>query len=334
MKKIYIIFLLIFTVQFVYAQRDQYEYKPEKPVPISKPSVAPKPPAEPVITEPAATPKNEQPTETNTKKEKTKPKEVGVQYEYEDDLHFTFTAERKYNVIHELNGEAFLPARYQREELEAKDLKPGDIKILIGKSTINIEGVEELAGTFFVNTKFDNAIGFIYELMDAKGKPARFKVVTDENKYVTLLYFKSKDLGEHTFYLAEKTEEEYASNLNYYTLKEKFFVRTYGMLVDKKIVPYTFIEDATQSNQALTIDRTKGWNFEFKQNEVNTPQGSYELKKANTYAYTDPSNKSIASLIEMSVKGSNKINKILMYLNYKQQIERIDMGNTQYFLMK
>lgn len=243
---------------------------------------------------------------------------------------YTFNSERRYTVIHELDGEQFVPAQYQSGNNDVSPLYPGDVNIRIGAQTITFEGVKNL-DEFQILSKFTDRIGYIYELMDKKGQPARFKVVLDQDKYVNLLYFFSKVLGEHTFFLAQKTEQDRAAELTYFTPKNELFVRGYQNLLDVTVHPYTMQRDITTGEKPIVLKATDNIAFGFQENSVATPQGTFSIKKANTFAYMMDGFPSVSSVVEIQTQG--KPGKVLIFLNYKQQIEFIEVEKSRYYLM-
>jgi len=243
---------------------------------------------------------------------------------------FTYVSDRRYNVIHELDGEVFVPSMYQIGQGDINGLNPGQIVLNILPAKIMINGVESL-GEFQILSKHPDRVGYIYELMDIKGQSARLKVVLNQEKFVDLLYFYSKSAGEHTFYLAQKKEAELASEKTYFTGKNQYFVRAYSNLIDKTFFPYSMIDDATVSDQPTKIKQSDNLSFVFGENTVTTPKGTFDIKDANTYAYNLQGFPSVKSMIEINLKG--KSGKVLVFLNFKQQIELIEVANSRYFLM-
>jgi hypothetical protein len=243
---------------------------------------------------------------------------------------YTYNTERRYTIIHELNGEQFMPAQYQLGTNDVAPLYPGDVNITITPQSIRFEGVKDLS-ELQILSKFVDRIGYVYELMDKKGQPARFKVVLDQDKYVSLLYFYSKTLGEHTFFLAQKEAQDRAAELNHFTPKSELFVRAYQSLLDVKVQPYTMQKDYTTNEKPMVLKPSDNISFDFKEATVGTPQGTFSIKKANTYAYNMEEMPSVTSVVEIQTQG--KPGKVLIYLNYKQQIEFIEVGTARYFLM-
>lgn len=250
--------------------------------------------------------------------------------EKEKEAQFTMASVKRYNVIHELNGQEFIPAGYQVEQGDISKIKAGEIKIKLLENKVIIAGVENL-GAFTIASKFPDRVGYIYELMDMNNKPARFKVVVDQDKYVQLLYFYSKTLGEHTFFLAEQEEAELEADKTYFTLKSTNFVRVYSNLIDKKIIPYSTQKSNMIGNEPEKISRGQNIFFEFHEKDVVTPVGTFEIKKASTFAFSSNTFPAVKSMIEIETKG--KGGKITVYLNFKQQVEFIETDNTLYFLM-
>lgn len=243
---------------------------------------------------------------------------------------YTFVSDRRYNVIHELDGEEFVPAQYQAGQGDMKNLKPGQMMIDIFPSNIRINGAEGL-GDYQILSKYPDRVGFIYELMDQKGQSARLKVVVNQDNYVDLIYLYSKASGEHTFYLAQKKDSELAADKNYFTGKNQYFVRSYSNLIEKTIYPYSVVADATSSDQATRIKQSENTAITFNEKSVNTPQGTFDIKEANTFAYNLQGFPAVKSMIEINLKG--KPNKMYVFLNFKQQIEFIEIANARYFLM-
>ncbi len=244
-----------------------------------------------------------------------------------DVITYTYITDKRYDIIHELAGEKFFPAGYQEGQGQAREIAPGQMAIQLQDQQILIKGVKGLEG-FQVVSKSSNRIGYIYELMDAKGKPAKLKVVVDQDKYVNLVYFYSKSLGEHTFYMAEKSKEDIAAEQSYFTSKEQYFIRSYQNLLEKEVVPYQAAKAGEGSPKP--IEKSAGIKITFNEENVVTPLGTFPVKKAQTFQYKLKGHPAVRSMIEISLKG--KMKKMMVYINFKQQIEVIEFGDTRYFL--
>lgn len=246
---------------------------------------------------------------------------------------YTYKSEKRYNIIHELDGEVFIPAAYQFRQEEIKQIKAGAMKIQLYGSKVLIEGVEELGnGSFHILSKSPNRVGYVYELMDADGQPARLKVVTNKEKFVDLLYFFSKRLDEHTFFLAEKNDIELATERSHFTAKKQYFVRNYGNLISKTVIPFQYVTPAMDTPKDIAV--TEGIQFLFNKTSVETPLGSFEVKKQTTVPQRLKGYPAVRSMIEIwfkSKKGQAK--KMLVYVNFKQQIEVIQLADKRYLLM-
>lgn len=303
----------------------------------------PPPPAQPTTPLPeaeGAKPKVQAPTsapQSTSDKKNNAPKSTtaaGTKSEKKADvpeIGYTFATDRRYDNIHEINNEIFFPAKYQMGQGSTTTILPGDISIRILEQFIEITGVKDLPPRIQLLSKSVSKVGFIYELMDSKGQPARLKIVVDQDKFVNLIYFNSKSLGEHTFFLAEKAPEDRAADLNFFTPQKELFVRAYQNLLDKTIKPYALIEDYTLSNNMKMLKPTNNISIGFKETGVSTPAGTFEIKKADTYMYKLDGFPNVASVIEIVTKG--KPGKIYVFINYMQNIELIQVENTRYFLM-
>ena len=250
----------------------------------------------------------------------------------EGEMSYTYISECKYNVIHEIDGKVFVPAAHQFRQGTIQPIKtPGDMLVTVKKSSIVVEGAEGL-GRYNIVSKRPDKVGYVYELIDKQGQPARFKIVVDADKYVVLLYFYSKPLGEeHTFFLAEKNASQLERERNHYTPKDKYFIRSYDNLIEKTIVPYFKLRSDAGTNQPRRIEMEEHISFMFNEHTVATPEGTFNIKKANTHEYRLNGYKSVASMIEVQLKG--RIPVLNVFLNFKQQIEIIEINGTRYFMM-
>lgn len=205
------------------------------------------------------------------------------------------------------------------------------MRLQVQGGILQIDGVPALApGKYQIVSKTEGKIGFVYELMDRKNQPARFKVVIDQDKYVNLLYFYSKTMGEYTFYLAEKSEEELSGENSYFTPKNLYFVRSMGNLVDKELRPYAMIKDVTLSDRLTPIKQTDHIVIRCTDTSISMPEGTFDIKEANSYVYNLEGYPSVRSMMEVKLKS--KPGKIVIFLNFKQQIEFIQINDTRYFL--
>lgn len=250
--------------------------------------------------------------------------------EAKPEMRYSFVSENRYKTIHELDDQHFIPAKYQLGQKEIKPIEAGEMVVSIFTGMVIIQGIEDL-GTFHITQKKKDKVGYIYELMSKDGKTARFKVVVDQDNYINLLYFYSRALGEHTFFLAEKEDQALAAEKKFFTPKSKIFVRSYGNLVDRDVKPYSIVKDITVFNSQERITMENPMTIEFKEYTCNTPQGSFSIKEAKTFEYRTGEFPSVRSRIELFVKEKPK--RIYIYLSFKQEIECIEIGETRYFLM-
>ncbi len=257
--------------------------------------------------------------------------EVQVEEEEEEkELRYSFISENRYETIHELDNQHFIPEKYQLGQKEIVPIEAGEMVISILNGMIVIRGVEGLA-TFHITQKTKERVGYVYELMSKEGKVARFKVVLNQDEYITLLYFYSRALGEHTFFLAEKEDGAIAAEQRFFTPKSQIFVRFYANLLEKEIKPYSVVKDMEVSNQPERVLVESPLSLSFNEYTCNTPQGSFSIKEAKTYEYRSREFPSVRSRIELFVKEKPK--RVYIYLSFKQEIECIEIGNTRYFLM-
>lgn len=303
------------------------EKQPDPPPPPAEEQPATPPNSPPAPTTPAADSKT-----PNDKPQKTTPKDSkNTTAQIDTTFYYTYTTDRRYNVIQEVDGEKFYPSHYQSGGDEKTEVPAGKVAVTVQKGSLKIDGIEELTpGLFSIISKTEQKVGFVYELMDKKNQPARFKIVIDQtDKYVVLLYFYSKMLGEYTFYLAQKTDEQHSIDASYFTPKSMYFVRSYGNLVDKELHPYTVVKDITMTDKPTPIKQTDNINIRCTDTSIDLPEGSFDIKEANSYAYNLDGFPSVRSMIEIKTKSKTKIG---IFLNFKQQIEFIQIGNTRYFL--
>ncbi len=246
-------------------------------------------------------------------------------------MEFSYITDKKYRVIHEFNDQVFVPAAYQLEIEEPDPIKAGKVVIRFSKNQVIFEGSKELPEPFYISNKYKSKVGFVFELMDKRNRPAKLKAVLDQDNYVFLFYFYSKKWGEHSYYLAEKSAYDLAEDKSYFTTRSKYFIRTYSNLVGKKITPYTYVADLSNGGEQEKIRKDDNFYFDFKENELVTHHGSFEIKNAKTFEYKVKENPAIKARIDLDLKG--KIKKAYVYVNFKKEVEFIDIGNERYFLM-
>ncbi|MGB0839153.1 MAG: hypothetical protein ACPGXL_03375, partial [Chitinophagales bacterium] len=79
---------------------------------------------------------------------------------------YTFISDKRYAVIHELEGEVFIPATHQIEQTKPINLAAGDVRIILNSRQVRFMGVEALKGfRFQTMSKFEDRVGYIYKLM-------------------------------------------------------------------------------------------------------------------------------------------------------------------------
>ena len=102
-------------------------------------------------------------------------------------------------------------------------------------------------------------------------------------------------------------------------------------MLDKEIKPYSIVKDATIDPTPMPIERSQNFSIKFEEEQISSPQGTFRLKKAQTFTYSLEDFPSVRSMIDVVIKG--KPNHIYIFLNFKQQIEFIEIDNTRYFLL-
>lgn len=247
-------------------------------------------------------------------------------------MEYSYISDKKYRTVHEFKDQVFVPAAYQLKLEEPNKINAGKVVIRFSNNQVIFEGSKELPEPFFISNKYqDRKVGFVFELMDKRNRPAKLKAVLDKDNYVFLFYFYSKKWGEHSYYLAEKSAYELAEDKSYFTSRSKYFIRSYSNLVNKKITPYTYVADLEGGGDQEKIRKDDNFFFEFQEKQLVTHKGTFEIKNAKTFEYQLKENPAIKARIELDLKG--KIKKAFIYINFKKEVEFIDIGNERYFLL-
>ena len=103
-----------------------------------------------------------------------------------------------------------------------------------------------------------------------------------------------------------------------------------GNLVDKELRPYAMIKDVTLSDRLTPIKQTDHIVIRCTDTAISMPEGTFDIKEANSYVYNLEGYPSVRSMMEVKLK--TKPGKIVIFLNFKQQIEFIQINDTRYFL--
>ena len=246
-------------------------------------------------------------------------------------IDYTYATDRKYEVVHELNNQFFLPSEVIEGNDSPYEVAPGDVLIRLTSMNIQIKGIEGL-DILRINNKYKDKVGFVYEVYNTHRDIAKLKIVVDQDNFVNLLYFYSKEMGEYTFLLKERSREELSRMRTHFTSKSELMVRGYDQMIDHTFVPYSIVKQYKRNNFPEPIQIEDNIEFSFKEKEVRTPVGTFRVKKAKTFAFKLEGYPGIRAMTEISLKDT-KYDKMFVFLNFKQNIEIIQIGDHRYFLM-
>jgi len=247
------------------------------------------------------------------------------------DNDYTYQYDKAFLNIHEIDGYTFRPYMYQHNN-EWMYVGSDSIKILIKGNQLKIQGIEGLADQT-VMASYPAHYNFIYDvLVDEKTQVmARWRLITERHHYVRYLYLQIGELSNndfYIFYLPRKEGGHLAQEKIQYTDKNRYFVRSYINLINKEIKP--FAKGAYQVVEVEDSLNIQFGEYDIVLNEKGQNPHKYRIQRAKTFAYQSVEFPSTRSRIEVYLK--EKKAPILIFLNYKQQIECIEIEGSRYFL--
>lgn len=247
---------------------------------------------------------------------------------------YTYQRDKQFNNLNQLTGQTFVPKEYVEGRGGKKRVAPGSVMVHFGADMVGFKGVDGLK-TFGVIAKTKIRKGFEYKLVDRRGSDfSKIQVLTDKYNYIHTINFYSKKYGAFTFYLPQKTKDQLKKERAYFTAKKKHTVKAYTDLVNKTIVPYQEVTDASAKNALKAkVPMNRKFNMTFTEEEVkikvDKEEVAYKIRKVKTKRTV--TGKAVNTVMEIKVKKRPK--KVILNINDKNQIDNITIKNSQYFLM-
>ncbi len=240
---------------------------------------------------------------------------------------YTYQTDRSFNSIHEVDHYKFCPNIYQNTLFSAYTAE-NEVSIEILGDSLRINGIDWLPN-YHINARFQVVNNFVFDLMDSDSPEeiTRMRIINDKHGHTRFLFLYSEAIGPHVFYLPERDKAEQARAKELYTAKNENFVRSYVNLLDKTFTPY-------QSGRYKNIPQGQETQIHFDEYFVGLQTASGEhkfpIKEATTYELQSVDFPSVRSYIVVKTKNTKR--PILVYLNFKQEIECIEVEGQRYFL--
>ncbi len=238
---------------------------------------------------------------------------------------YTYKTDRSFKHIHEVESYTFKPSIYQQTK-DQLGIAAGEVQIQIKGDSLLIEGVPGV-GNYHIKSRFRINDNFIYELLQGAGamKHSRFRIINNAYGQTQILYLFDKDTGPHVFLLPDDTPENQKAKLEEYSAQRDHFVRSYINLCGKDFIAF-------QGNDYRELAEPTEISFEKRKIEWTEGKSTeqYKVKRATTYEYITPDFPAVRSLIKVKLKKQKE--RLLVYVNYRHEVECIEFQGKQLFL--
>ncbi len=238
---------------------------------------------------------------------------------------YTFKTDRAFKHIHEVEGYSFRPSVYQTDK-NPLGVAPGEVEIMIKGDSLLIAGLPNV-GNYHIKSRFRINNNFIYELLQgpAATKHSRFRIINNAYGQTIMLYLFDKDSGPHVFTLADDTAENQKAKLEKYSSQRDHFVRSYINLIGKAFMAFqgNDYQDLEEPTEVYFDKRYIEWTEGEKSNK-------YKVRKATTYEYISEDFPAVRSIIKVKLKKQKQ--RLLVYVNYRHEVECIELDGKRLFL--
>ena len=254
----------------------------------------------------------------------------------EETVKYTFTTDKQFNILSEVNGYTFVPNEIAEGEWEPDRIREGEVQIYISDRSIFFKGVDEYT-KLGITSKQKFKMGYEYNWMDDKdpGINGVLRLIVDDKNFAQLIYVNSRQKPEYTFFLPVPNMNIFEKEKEYFSTKSTTKVRGYQALIGKKVLPYRMKEDVRNSDAEVKIDmEADPISITFYEDRIEYKTESldknYTIKKAKTFEYQHPGMPNVGFLLEITLKEINE--PIRMYINTMNEIELMEVKYTQYTL--
>lgn len=237
----------------------------------------------------------------------------------------------------QLNRRTFIPAEHEEGRGWRRNLEIGEVKIVLNGTQLKFEGVKDLP-TFNILAQTITSTGFDFKLTDGRGTVfSKMKIVT-ENGFVKLIYLTSRKYGDHTFYLAEKTNSDLAREKAFYTHHNFGKFSFYRELKDVIVKPYLVnnnVNSPYEINKVVPISQNFSIAFSDKSVtffENNQARATYEVKRVKRKETRLKDNTGVKSVMELILK-TKEPRKIKLFFDKEHFLQCIQINEVRYSLM-
>ncbi len=198
-----------------------------------------------------------------------------------EELQYTMKQDVRIWSVQDIGGRLIVPEKYERGYSGPMEIDPGDMVIRLNSYEVNFWGIEEL-NYFTILSTTKSKVGYVMELMNPRGQTAKMKAVLDEDNYLSLLYFNSKNFGEHTFFLASKNSKQLRAEAAAFTGADFKKIKKAEDLFNEDIRPYAFFNAGEDPAQPNFLSAKDSVSFSFSNDTLITNQHIRQVKKVKT----------------------------------------------------
>jgi len=265
-------------------------------------------------------------------------KAIAQEKEDATEVSYSYKSDKVFYKDTDLYGYTFIPNESKHNFEEKSLIKAGDVRIHITANYCYFRGVSGLKdfNIVSINTTQD---GFKFDLMDSRNPTFRgeVEIFINEKKQCEGLLFYSKSLGQYAFYLPEQNDKLREKDLAYFTIKQDYKVTQYSDVVGTTIRPFMKIDNPYENLEYEKIREKDSVKIVFEERFVILYRDgngkSFEIKSETTLdAREQHADLDIARIIELAWKQDKKY-KIRLYLTPKNEVNMLEFGATQYFLI-
>ncbi len=230
-------------------------------------------------------------------------------------------------------GRTIIPAEYEEGYTGPMPLAPGEKTVTITPSRVAFSGMEDFEGmeSFNVLSKTRAKHGFNFDLMSKAGKTATLKVVLDPGKYLMLLYFNSKEFGEHTYFLASKSKERLKMEGENFTYVDFKKIESFADLDSVSLKPYASYDVGKDRFVISHLSPEDSIHFSFSEGLLTTHEGERAIKKVKDGEPGKLRMPEIADIYELSFRTGADV--LRLHINKRREVAAIEYKWVAYLLI-
>ncbi len=247
----------------------------------------------------------------------------------EEEMVYTMMQDIRISNVQDIGGRLIVPEKYERGYSGPMEIDPGEMVIRINAFDVNFWGMEELS-YFTILSTTRSKVGYVMELMSARGHRARMKAVLDENKFLRLLYFNSETYGEHTFFLASKTSKQLRTEAASFSSVDFKRIKNIEDLFGETVRPYAYFNQGEDPALPNFLSPKDSILFTFDNDTLISKEHVREVKKIKPTRKPTINRPGVTEVYQFVFKKGG--DPLLLYLDRRGQIALIEYERRFYLL--